>query len=119
MQWGDLSFTSEAVGDYLSGEDTSAKKVTNFLRSYFSYENKNLFTQPKKGLLDSRQATLNYLLNKFTNKPSAENYKELNSELSLVEKFTRKFKQFSDKFVLKGASNTSTTNFECYANLID
>lgn len=92
MQWGDLTFTSEAVGDYLSGEDTSSKKVTNYLRSFFAYENKNLFSQPKNGLLNSRQATLNYLLNKFTNKPSAENFKELNSALSMVEKFGRKFK---------------------------
>lgn len=74
MQWGDVTFTSEALGDYLSGEDSSVKKVTNYLRSYFKYEDANIFAQPKKGLLDSRQATLNYLLNKFTVNPSTANF---------------------------------------------
>lgn len=81
MQWGDLTFTSEALGDYLSGEDSSTKKVTNYLRAFFKYEDANLFAQPKKGLLDSRQATLNYLLNKFTSSPSTANFQELNAAL--------------------------------------
>lgn len=74
MQWGDVSFTSEPIGDYLSGTTSSSStpvKVHNMLRSFFTYENKeNFAAQPKKGLLDSRQATINYLLNKFTVNPS-------------------------------------------------
>ncbi|EAR87482.1 peptidase C13 family protein (macronuclear) [Tetrahymena thermophila SB210] len=120
MQWGDLEFTSEPVGDYLSGSTTPSKKVNNYLRAFFAYGNEeNIFNQPKKGLLNSRQATLNYLLNKFQSKPTSENFQELSEALKLVEKFARKFVQFAEKFVLKGSSNALTTNFSCYSNLID
>lgn len=44
-----------------------------------------------KGTLDSRLVTLTYLLDSFTDEPSAENYMELTVELARVEKASRKF----------------------------
>jgi len=124
MQWGDVSFTSEAVGEFLSGQTNSntvsksLKKLFNFNSTSVVSDNEVAADETNKGIMDSRYTTIQYLVDQFTSDPTAENYNDLHSELSLVEKIQRKFTQISEKYSLTGSSNALNTNFDCYSNAI-
>lgn len=82
MQWGDLDFTSESVGDYLSGTTDNTnltERIATSLRSLFNFKRSAtpMKDQPKTGLLDSRKVPLAFLTDQYTQNPTQENYDAL------------------------------------------
>jgi len=65
MQWGDVSFTSEAIGEFLSGE-TKSSTVSNNLKKLFNFKSNNVVSDndvaadetTNKGIMDSRYTTI-------------------------------------------------------------
>lgn len=122
MQWGDVSFTLEATGDYLSGTTNAlpAESVEASIRRIVDWKFIKNRVMPKiTGLLESRQVKMQYLVDEFHALPSTENFLALQSEIKSIEKFARKFEQISSKFLTESAVGVQTTDFECYASAID
>lgn len=101
LQWGDLTFTSEATGDFLTGSTDSSSVSKNFM-NIFKFKSTPMTPKPVEGLMDSRKVTVQYFLNQFAATPTTENLEILTAELKSIEKFERKFTALAEEFGLSG-----------------
>lgn len=75
MQWGDLSFKNEPIRNYLSGRKSIESGFLGYLKSIFATN------ELKDGVAwDSRDNKLLYLINRFKNTQSEEDFLALQLE---------------------------------------
>lgn len=93
MQWGDLSFTSQPVSDFLSSA-VPTKTLTAAFKRFFNFASSPSFRKhsaqeesSEHGIhahdkyIDSRKAKISALLHAYTQSPSTESFEKLNEEM--------------------------------------
>jgi legumain len=89
LQWGDLSFIEEPIGEFMAGEYTSKKTDMwtafksagkTWMSDGFGYTTK-MITQKNDFAVDVRDIDLHYLYSKVLTDPSTENQEALLAEL--------------------------------------
>jgi len=103
MQYGDLSFTTEASADFVGNQHAKV-------------ESEDL-VNARKSIVDSRDIKLHYLINKHSNELTINSMNELNVEI-LDRKFFDDVFSGIEKFIQHNGFATNT-DFECYQDLIN
>jgi len=131
LQWGQTTFTSEAIGNFESGNITADLKEKD-LWAKFKHWGKNKLVditkwdeaksaQKNDFAVDSRDIKLHYLYSKVQANPTLENTKELTAELEhrmqVDEYFATVFPNHID--AVKSNSTPLPTDFDCYRSLIE
>jgi legumain len=101
MQYGDLSFNSEAGSNFVGkGNNPSALK-----------------TETQGSIVNSRDVKLMYLINRHATLLSAESQDELNKEILSRKLYDTTFKQV--KNIVGQIATAETTDFDCYKDMIE
>lgn len=127
LQWGQLTFTDEPIGDFESGKDAEKPDFWTMLKSKgkraikdtFKYESRS--TELKNDFaVDSRDIKLHYHYTKVMNDPTEENQKELQDEISNRMKVDKIFKEAFGHHMeaIQNGTTPNPTDFECYRTLI-
>jgi len=123
LQWGDLTWTSEPIGDFQAGKVDAPKGKSTFW-SELKTIGKNVIndmiqndSDKNKFAVDSRDVALHYYYNRVMENPTPENHKNLADELS---KRMNVDKVFAEAFpAYKIGESPAHINFECYENMIN
>ncbi|EAR86978.1 peptidase C13 family protein (macronuclear) [Tetrahymena thermophila SB210] len=133
MQWGDLSYVSEPVADFLSAKSSASQSLKSALLGLFNFssrpsmrrinqteEEEDNDIHSHESFVDARKAKISTFLHQYIHTPSAENFEMLNVELHNDQKF----QTFFDTIKMKKGDIVSndvyaTTDFACYKNLIE
>ena len=102
MQYGDLSFGSEAASNFVGKGKTGITEALN---------------DDRGSAVDSRDAHLMYLINRHATQLSAESQDELNKEILSRKLYDTTFKQVKD--IVGQLPTAETTDFDCYKDLIE
>ncbi|KAL4497182.1 hypothetical protein ABPG72_019502 [Tetrahymena utriculariae] len=132
MQWGDLSFVSEPVADFLSAKSSPSKSLKSALLSLFNFSSNPSMRRVNhteedeneihahESFVDARKAKISTFLHQYIQAPSTENFQKLNVELHNDQKFQTYFDAIKTK---KGEQVSNdiygSTDFACYKNLIE
>jgi len=117
MQWGDVTFTTEPIGHFLGNNIGTKKSVTDSIREKVFKMNVETIEKTYSSI-DARNVKIQYLVNKFTKSPTAENQEALDQEINQMKYFADKFDQLKSVMNLEGNTNGST-NFDCYKELVN
>ena len=112
MQWGDVSFTSEPIGNFLGLKKQTVGGFLNKVKGFFKKER-----HMRSASIDQRDIKLQYFVNKFQKNPTEENYAALNELLNKIKTTNTAFKGIKNTFNLSGVTS-STTNFTCYKKAV-
>lgn len=113
MQWGDLTFTNEAIGVF-QGEGSQNDKFLKKVMGFFSHGTSGL----QRVSVNARDVEVNFWLQQFNkDKSDEEAYSKLLWELATTRKFKQVFDKFNQHYKISGIYS-GTTNFECYQTLI-
>lgn len=131
LQWGDLSITSEVIGEFQAGEYTAPKDMwsafksvgKSFLKEQLGYTTQKI-SQKNDFAVDVRDINLHYLYSKVVTDPSIENQEALKEELQhrlwTDKTFESIFPNFIDQVKKKDYPLPTTSDeFDCYRNLIN
>lgn len=131
LQWGEVDFTSEPIGDFESGNFGEQKKAQDWWKALkkvgkhfikdvtdwdrISAKAKNDFA------VDSRDVNLHYLYYRVKEDPSMENMKALQEELKFRTEIDNFFKTTFPTHAEAVANGTvpNPTDFDCLRSLID
>ena len=94
MQWGDLSFQSDVIGDYVA----NSKKYFNLKRRPF----KGLFNFERPHAIDSRFIKIRTLSAIYAREQTPEAYAEMREEMNSMQKFDDIFWHVKERLQLKG-----------------
>ncbi len=115
MQWGDLSFQSDKVGDFVS----SPKKSSSNLRTIKPIRRVGQKPQSEVAKMNSRTMRLQSLSAIYAREHSPEVFKEMMQEMASMERYDSTFKAFDQKLKLDGTYDTANINFSCLREVID
>jgi legumain len=126
LQWGELTWTSEPVGDFQAGGLVEEKKK-DFWTDLAS-TGKQIFktavewdkysaAEKNKFAVDSRDIALHYYYTRVMENPTTENHKNLSVEISKRMNVDQVFAEAFPAYKL-GESSPANINFECYEKLI-
>jgi legumain len=128
LQFGDLTFTSEPIGNFESGNDSTNtpkfwsqfKRIgKNVLKDVTNWE-EAASTRKNEFAVDSRDINLHYLYNMVMSDPTIENNEalqaELNHRMTVDLQFAKMFPTHVD--AVKNNTTPLPTDFECYRRLI-
>jgi legumain len=114
MQWGDLSFNNDKIGDFL----TSGKGASSNLR--FIQPIRRIGTKKaKESVMDSRTMKLQSLSAIYALERSSETMTEMMEEISSMKMFEGIFKKFSETLKVSGAYDAHNINFDCLKTSVD
>jgi legumain len=131
LQWGELDWTTEPIGDFQSGNVDGIEKADNFWKSMKTLGKKFMkdvtkwdeIASSRKNdfAVDSRDIKLHYLYNKVKEDPSIENMTALQEELQYRTEIDKLFAEmFPAHFeTSKNRTFPNPTDFDCLKNLID
>lgn len=113
MKYGDMSFTSEVVGNFQGTCDAQAK-LSRFLKT----------VQPKQSprqyaAIDSRDAKMDYLYNKYMRTKSIEDGAELQNEIEYRGIVDHRFAQLRSKLGIELEEHPFIQDFDCYESLVE
>ena len=100
-QYGDLSFNTEPVGNFVGNKKSASNEKT----------------RERGSIVDSRDVKLMYLVNRHSKLLSAESQSELNEEIISRKRYDDTFSQI--KTLVGQLPLAETTDFECYKDMID
>eukprot|EP00355_Strombidium_rassoulzadegani_P007782 CAMPEP_0168616594 /NCGR_PEP_ID=MMETSP0449_2-20121227/5106_1 /TAXON_ID=1082188 /ORGANISM="Strombidium rassoulzadegani, Strain ras09" /LENGTH=438 /DNA_ID=CAMNT_0008657381 /DNA_START=54 /DNA_END=1370 /DNA_ORIENTATION=- len=127
LQWGELDWTNEIIGDFESGLKQSEPDFWHVLRSAgkkmiketfdlnkWEIERKNSFA------VDSRDVKLHFFYNQVMNDPSEENQKALQDEIAHRMKMDKTFEEAFPNHMdaIKAGTTPLPTDFDCLRKLI-
>jgi len=132
LQWGQLTFTDEPIGDFQSGNVDEAEEKSDFwamlkkhskkaFKDIMQFDKHRPSTHIKNEFaVDSRDIKLHYLYNKVMSDSSAENHKALQEELDHRMKVDSIFAEAFPLHMEAVKNNTTPlpTEFDCYRKLI-
>lgn len=108
MQWGDLSFQSDRVGDYISGSTPRSfnLRLANFIGNFGA-------KKVEGAKMNSRTMKLQSLSAIYARDHSQAVFKEMVEEIASMKKYDAVFTHLSEKLSLDGQFNEKEINFEC------
>ena len=113
MKYGDMSFTSEVVGNFQGTCDSKAT-LSSFLR------NLNKKTSDREyASINSRDAKMDYLYNKYMRTNSAEDAKELSDEIAHRKSIDGRFEYLRSVIGIQMEEKPVVQDFECYKSLVE
>jgi legumain len=129
LQWGDLKFTSEPIGNFESGNDAEESKKfwknlkhlgKNLLKDIVKWDEVSAFDKTTSAV-DSRDVKLHYFYNKVQEDPSIENINALQAELTHRTEVDKKMQTlFPAHFEAAKARTTPLpTEMDCLRDIID
>lgn len=100
MQWGDLSFQSDKVGDYVSGSTPKSYnlRLANFIGNFG-------VKKVESAKMNSRTMKLQSLSAIYARDQSPTVFKEMVEEIASMKKYDAIFTQLSQKLTLDGEFN--------------
>jgi len=100
MQWGDLSFQSDKVGDYVSGSTPRSYnlRLANFIGNFG-------VKKVESAKMNSRTMKLQSLSAIYARDQSPAVFKEMVEEIVSMKKYDAVFTQLSEKLTLDGEFN--------------
>ena len=114
MQWGDLSFNNDKIGDYIGG----GKRSYNNLR-FIRPINRIGTKKAKDSVMDSRTMKLQSLSAIYALEHSAETLTEMVQEIESMKTYDSIFKHFSATLHVSGEYDAHNINTECLKTTID
>lgn len=114
MQWGDLSFQSDKVADFVSGP-----RRTSNLRTIRPIQRVGLKRPSEAAKMNSRTMKLQSLSAIYARDHSAATFNEMMQEMASMEKYDLSFKRFDEKLSLTGAYDSADIKFDCLRAVID
>ena len=110
MQWGDLSFQSDVIGNYVSG---STPSVINLRRRIG-----RLWKKQSVGSVDSRHVKIQTLTSIFKREKTEESYKEMQEEMKSMQRIDKMFAPYVEAKQLTGAYDPYKIQFECMREVL-
>lgn len=131
LQWGDLSWTSDKIGEFESANFTAESKKSN-LWNKVKHIGKNMlkdavhwdeFSSQRKNdfAVDSRDIKLHYLYYRVKEEPSSENMEALQQELKARTELDNVFAEMFPVHMqaIKDNAVPDPTDFDCLRDLVD
>lgn len=112
MKFGDMSFAAEAVGNFQGTCDATAT-ISNFLRSLKKTENKREYAA-----IDSRDAKMEYLYNRYMTTKADEDAKALEAEIENRRRIENSFNVLRNSANVVFQEKPKVENFDCYKSLV-
>lgn len=112
MKFGDMTFTSEVVGNF-QGVCDAKTTLSNFLRSIKKEQNTREYTA-----IDSRDAKLDYLYNKYMRTKTVEDGDELTEEINRRTMIEERFTQLRSVAGIQFVDHQLVQDFDCYKAII-
>ena len=117
MQWGDLSFQDDKIGEYLSYKK-SGKNNFNAMR--FMRPIRRMGTmKAKDSVMNSRTMKLQSLSAIYALEHSSETLAQMVDEITSMSKYEQIFRRFSEKLKVSGEYDVKKINFECLKTSVD
>ena len=113
MQWGDLSFNDDKIGDYV-GQGRSYGNL-RFIRPITRMGTK----KAKESVMDSRTMKLQSLSAIYALEHSAETLAEMVEEIESMKTYDSIFKHFKESLQVSGEYDAHNINFDCLKTTID
>ena len=114
MQWGDLSYQTDKIGQFLTGNKRIGNNI-RLIRPIPRFGTK----AGKKSVMDSRTNKLQSLAAVYARDHSPETFAEMSQEINSMQRYENTFKRFSQKFELNGKYNAANINFDCLRGAIN
>lgn len=112
MKYGTMDFTSEVVGNF-QGVCDSKQTISNFLRSVQKVENTK-----KYAAVESRDAKMDYLYNKYLRTNSAQDAKELQEEIDNRTNIEERFNRLRLASGIQFEEKPKVLDFDCYKSIV-
>jgi legumain len=134
LQWGQLTFTNEPIGDFQSGnvdaQKDEKKDFWHMLKQHGKQvlkdvvewdEHKPSTFMKNEYAVDSRDVQLHYLYNRVMQDASPENHKALQAELDHRMKVDEYFAEVFPNHIeaVRKGTTPLPTDFDCYRKLVD
>lgn len=113
MQWGDLSFQSDKVSEYVAGP-----KQTKNLRSILPIPRVGT-RKTKYASMNSRTMKLQSLSAIYATERSPEVFREMSEEMASMQRYDTAFKNFDTELKLNGKYDSANIEFECLRTVVD
>jgi legumain len=113
MKYGDMSFTSEVVGNFQGTCDSTAT-LSNFLRR----PHKKAEDTREYASIDSRDAKLDYLYNKYLRTQLPEDAQELQDEITKRSAIEQRFSYLRAAAGIQFEEKQLVKDFDCYKSVI-
>lgn len=98
LQWGDLSYTSNKIGEFLTGPKKISESNLRTVRPIVRVGTK----VGKSSTMDSRTMKLQSLSALYSREHSAETFKEMMEEMASMKSYDETFTTFAQRFELNG-----------------
>ena len=130
LQWGDVSFTKEPIGNFESGADALVKKQKwwkelkhvgkQFLKDVTEWD-KWTAVEQNDSAVDARDITLHYMYAKVQEDPTEENMENLMKELAKRTQIEKEFQAMFPRHIEAVGNKTVPlpTDFACYRKLVN
>lgn len=127
LQWGQLTFTDEPIGNFESGNDVTEVGDWTKLKHYGKKWIKNELNidageawRKNQFAVDSRDNNLHFWYNMVLTEPTAENYEGLNNEIAHRMKVDKIFETAFPAHMegIRKGQKYLPTDFECYRKMI-
>jgi legumain len=112
MKYGDVHFTSEVVGNF-QGTCDAQQTLSNFLRSL-----KKDVPKREYASIDSRDAKIEYLYNKYLRTHSAEDGQELSDEIAHRSAIEQRFDTLRSLAGIQFEESPRVQDFDCYKAVV-
>jgi legumain len=113
LQWGDLSFQTDKVSDYVAG-----KKKTNNLRTVLPIVRVGRHKGPYASM-NSRTMKLQSLSAIYARDHSPELFQQMTQEMASMQKYDSAFKHFDSLLHLDGTYDSAEINYDCLRQAVD
>jgi legumain len=114
MQWGDLSFADDKIGDFLTG----SKHVSSNFRFIRPVERVGAKTMDES-VMDSRTNKLQSLAAIYAREHSPEIFEEMTAEIESMQTFEAIFRRLSSALGVDGKYNPRDIKFDCLRATVD
>ena len=115
MQWGDMGFKDERIGDFLSAKPGNNNNHMRFIRPIRRVGTK----KASESVMNSRTMQLQSLSAIYALEHSAETMTKMVEEITSMAKYESIFRKFNEKVRVSGEYDPKKINFECLKTSID
>lgn len=113
MQWGDLSFQTDKIGQFLSGNKRASNlRLVKPIRKVGSKASAS-------SMMDSRTMRLQSLSAVYSRDHSKETFQEMVEEMASMQRYDSIFNSLGKNLSVTGIYDASIINFECLRTTID
>jgi hypothetical protein len=115
LQWGDLSYSSNKIGEFLTGPKKFEGKNLRMIKPIMRVGVK----VSKSSTMDSRTMKLQSLSALYSRDHSIETFNEMMEEMESMRKYDQTFNKFAASLSINGNYDAKEINFECLRESIN